>query len=145
MKTAEENRRDWLEKLITESGSIASLNTRLDRDRTDATLSQIRNKSAHHKSGKPRNMGSDIAREIEEKLGLERGTLDYPPVRANDPRPGGLRVAEASPPHYGEPANWPFLTVSPDEWARIPRPKQEFLEEQIKALVPLIEANSKAA
>lgn len=40
---------------------------------------------------------------------------------------------------------WPFRTISPDEWTRIPKPKREFLEEQIKALVPLIEANSKAA
>ena len=65
--------------LIDEFGSLADLNDRLERPRTDATLSQIKNMSPHHKTGKPRSMGDDLAREIELKLGKPEGWMDTPP------------------------------------------------------------------
>lgn len=68
--------------LIDKYGGLAELNDRLERSRTDATLSQIKNQSPHHKTGKPRGMGDDIARDIEEKLGLEEGWMDTPPTLA---------------------------------------------------------------
>lgn len=79
MKTIEEIRREWLTLLIEQHKSIANLNAALGRARTDATLSQIKNQAVDSKSGNPRNMGSPIAREIEEKLGLEVGALDHEP------------------------------------------------------------------
>jgi hypothetical protein len=78
VQTIEEIRRAWLLKLIEQHGTTASLNARLGRARNDATLAQIKNK-APNKSGLPRSMGSELAREIEDKLGLERGTLDHSP------------------------------------------------------------------
>jgi phage repressor protein C with HTH and peptisase S24 domain len=78
MKTAEEHRHDWLLMLIEKYGSTAELNAELGRDRTDATLSQIKNKARNSRSGSPRNMGGDLAREIEERLGYERGLFDSP-------------------------------------------------------------------
>lgn len=77
--------------LLDEYGGLAELNDRLERTRTDATLSQIKNQSPHHKTGKPRVMGDEIARGIEEKLGLPEGWMDTPPSYAElhgtaDPR-----------------------------------------------------------
>lgn len=79
MKTIEETRRDWLLFLIAKHGTIAALNDALGRPSTDATLSQIKNMAPNTRTGAPKNMGSNLAREIEEKLGMPRGTLDHPP------------------------------------------------------------------
>src|SRR5689334_3650241 len=79
MQTVEEIRLEWLNILIERHGTIASLNAALGRTRTDATLSQLKNQAPDSKSGTPKNMGSPLAREIEDRLGLERGTLDNPP------------------------------------------------------------------
>lgn len=68
--------------LIDELGSLAALNDKLERPRTDATLSQIKNQSPHHKTGKPRSMGEDLAREIEMKLSKPEGWMDTPPSLA---------------------------------------------------------------
>ena len=68
--------------------SLAQLNEALGLDRTDATLSQIRTQAPHSKTGKPRVMGDELARKIEEKLGLEVGWMDTPPTYAElDPDP----------------------------------------------------------
>lgn len=91
MKTIEEIRHAWLSKLIEKHGSIAALNEALGRARTDATLTQIRNMAPNTRSGKVRNMGSELAREIEEKLGMERGTLD------NQPRESAEEIASSFP------------------------------------------------
>lgn len=91
MQTVEEIRLEWLKLLIARHGTIAALNAALGRARTDATLSQLKNQATDIKSGNPRNMGSTLAREIEDKLGLERGTLDNPPpssTKASESIPG---------------------------------------------------------
>lgn len=79
VQTIDQTRRQRLEFLISKYGSIAALNVAMEMDRTDATFSQIRNQSLHSKSGKPRVMGDDLARKIEDTLGLERGWMDTPP------------------------------------------------------------------
>lgn len=83
-QTIEEIRREWVTLLIERFGSISALNKTLGRATTDATLSQIKNMALDSKSGNPKNMGSTLAREIEEKLGLQRGTLDHPPPEISD-------------------------------------------------------------
>ena len=82
VQTIAETRRQRLQMLIDEFGSLAALNDRLERARTDATLSQIKNQSPHHKTGKPRSMGDDLAREIETRLGKPEGWMDTPPTLA---------------------------------------------------------------
>jgi hypothetical protein len=148
MKTVEENRRDWIDELVQRFGSIANLNAKLDRDRTDATLSQIKNQSPHHKTCKPRTMGSEIARDIEVKLNLERGALDYPPNGATQTPAQPLRIAyavnEASPPDYPS-APWPFKTVTPREWASILPDVQAVIEQQVKAMAANMAENDRAA
>lgn len=79
VQTISETRRQRLLMLLNEHGSIAALNDKLGLDRTDATLSQIKNQSPHHKTGKPRSMGDEMARKIEAALSLDEGWMDTPP------------------------------------------------------------------
>lgn len=83
MQTIAETRRQRLQMLLAKhNNSLAELNEALGLDRTDSTLSQIRNQSAHSRTGKPRSMGDDLARKIEKSLGLEEGWMDTPPTYA---------------------------------------------------------------
>jgi hypothetical protein len=139
MKTVSDNRRDWLEFLIQEHGSISALNIALGRVKTDATLSQIRSKSAHSRTGAPRAMGEKIARDFEQKLGLAHGSLDGPaPGTAKEVGQAveGLQVYASNNIATYRPNRWPFLTVKPEDWDRIPFATRQMIELQIKALTP---------
>lgn len=76
VQTIDEIRRERLEMLINAYGSIAALNEALGLTRTDSSLSQIRSKARHSKSGKPRAMGDPMARRLEEATGKPRGWMD---------------------------------------------------------------------
>lgn len=103
MQTISETRLARLAMLVKSHGdSLAQLNEALGLSRTDATLSQIRTQAPHSKTGKPRVMGDELARKIEEKLALEHGWMDTPPTYAelhgeNDPRKKMLELMEALP------------------------------------------------
>lgn len=58
--------------------TLAALNRLLDRDVRDSTLSQIVNRAPQSESGTPRQMGSRLARDIEQRLGLPVGWMDQP-------------------------------------------------------------------
>jgi hypothetical protein len=85
--------------LIERYETIAALNMALGVEKTDATLSQIRTQAPHSKTGKPRAMGDDKAREIEQKLGLPIGWMDTPPsyteAHPNDRIAHALKVMES--------------------------------------------------
>ena len=104
MQTISETRLTRLAMLVKKhGGSLAALNEAIGLDRTDATLSQIRTKAPHSKTGKPRVMGDDLARKIEEKLSLGLGWMDTPPSYAElhgeeDPRTKVFQLLEAMPP-----------------------------------------------
>lgn len=89
--------------LIERYETIAALNVALGVEKTDATLSQIRTQAPHSKTGKPRAMGDDKAREIEEKLGLPAGWMDTPPgyieLHPNDRIAHAMRVMEGMTPY----------------------------------------------
>jgi hypothetical protein len=103
MQTVAETRRQRLAMLVKRHGdSLAKLNQVLGLDRTDATLSQIRTQAPHSKTGKPRSMGDDLARRIEEKLALAAGWMDTPPPYAEleggtDQLSKALQLMEALP------------------------------------------------
>lgn len=81
MQPVTETRLVRLQMLVKKhNGSLADLNEAIGLTRTDATLSQIRTRAPHSKTGKPRVMGDDLARKIEEKLGLPVGWMDTPPT-----------------------------------------------------------------
>lgn len=75
-KPVSDIRRENLNYLIEQYGSIANLNVTLGRKRKDGTLSQIRNSAINSLTQKPRSMGSFLAREIEKKLNLAHGWMD---------------------------------------------------------------------
>lgn len=89
--------------LIERHGSIAALNLALGMEKTDATLSQIRTQAPHSKTGKPRAMGDEKARDIENKLGLERGWMDtsptYTELHPDDRISHAMRVMESMTPY----------------------------------------------
>ena len=70
-----EIRKNNLAILVKRHGSEAALNTALGRRRTDCVFNQIKN-GVLMTTGKPRALGSRLARDIEEKLGLEQGWMD---------------------------------------------------------------------
>jgi hypothetical protein len=99
MQTIDETRRQRLKMLIDKHGSIAALNELLGLSRTDATLSQIKNRSVHSKTGTPRAMGDPMARKIEAALNLPDGWMDTPPTYTEmhgleDPRATVLQAME---------------------------------------------------
>jgi hypothetical protein len=94
MQTVAETRRQRLAMLVARFGdSLAQLNEALGLDRTDATLSQIRTQAKHSKTGKPRAMGDDLARKIEERLELPEGWMDTPPDLTYKPNDERIRRA----------------------------------------------------
>lgn len=96
MRTIEEIRRLRLIELRDKYKGIAELNEARGKSRIDSTLTQIVNGSVGSKTGKPKTMGSDLARSIEQDLKLERGWMD------NDPD----LVASAA-----KPGKWPFYEI----------------------------------
>lgn len=101
MLTSTEIRRERLQRLIDAHGSIAALNVALGWARTDPKLAQIRNANPRPGRDKPYQMGDAMAREIEEKLGLERGLMDtpitYAELHPDDRIAHAMRVMEAMP------------------------------------------------
>jgi hypothetical protein len=104
METAEETRRNRLRMLVKKFGSMADLCQALGYARNEtATLTRILNANVRHeRGGKPYNMGSPMAREIEEKLALAKGWMDTPPTYAEllderDPRAKAMAVFESLP------------------------------------------------
>lgn len=81
MKPVEETRRDRLQMLVQRYGGMANLCEKLGSARNEtATLTRILNGNVRHeRGGTPYNMGSPMARSIEEKLNLEHGWMDTPP------------------------------------------------------------------
>jgi hypothetical protein len=83
MQTVYETRRQRLEMLIKQHGSIADLNERLGWARTDSRISRVKNANARTgRDGKVFQMGDAMAREVESTLKLEEGWMDTPPTLA---------------------------------------------------------------
>lgn len=82
MQTSSEIRRSRLNQLVEKYGSIADLNQAIGWARTDPKLSQIKNNNKRPGRDASYQMGDAMAREIEERLGLERGWLDNPASEA---------------------------------------------------------------
>jgi hypothetical protein len=85
MKTVEEVRRERLSILKNEAGSLVALNDKLGLNARDSTLSQILNGAKNSKTGKPKEMGSKLARDLERATGKEVGWMDTDPALLNHP------------------------------------------------------------
>jgi hypothetical protein len=84
MNPVEETRRIRLKMLVKKHESMANLCQLLGYARNEtATLTRIMNANVRHeREGKVYNMGSPMARQIEEILGYETGWMDTPPTYA---------------------------------------------------------------
>lgn len=99
MKTVSEIRLENLDLLITELGTQEKV---AEAGGTSSVyLSQIKNRTPDKKTGKPRQMGDDMARKLEEGCLKERGWMDN--IRPNSeayapaPKVVALVAAEAEP------------------------------------------------
>ncbi|WP_294261548.1 hypothetical protein [uncultured Comamonas sp.] len=99
MKTCSEIRHENLLKVIEEAGSLQVVADRLDK--SHAQISQLKTQAKHSGTGKPRVIGDDMARLIEEKFQLEIGWMDNPHGPQED-RPIPLQPS----------SSWPFK-ISP--------------------------------
>ncbi|WP_157826901.1 hypothetical protein [Macromonas nakdongensis] len=88
---------------------MSDLNEALGWARADPKLTQIKNNNKRPGRDATYQMGDAMAREIEEKLGLERGWMDNPPTYAEihgeeDPRTKVLLLMEHLPPDQWQTA-----------------------------------------
>lgn len=111
MDTVEETRRARLKMLVKAHDSMADLCQKLGYARNEtATLTRILNGNVRHeRGGVPYNMGSPMARQIEQKLSLAVGWMDTPPTYVEllgeeDPRAKVMLLMEALPPDQ-----WPTV------------------------------------
>lgn len=85
MKTSSEIRHENLIKIIEGVGSLQTVADRLEK--SHAQISQLKTQAKHSTTGKPRVIGDDMARLIEERFNLEVGWMDnvHSPVQAQAP------------------------------------------------------------
>lgn len=88
--------------LIRQYGTVAELNERIGLERNAPQLARIKNANSRPERGTTYTMGDPMARDIEEKLGLERGWMDTPPTYVelhgeDDPKARVLLLMEQIP------------------------------------------------
>lgn len=130
MKTSAEIRLDNLREVIKQAGSLQAVADKLEK--SHAQISQINTQAKHSTSGKPRTMGDEMARLIEDRFGLEIGWMDnvHPGESAKNDSYSTestatvANAAEASRPYTVTPGAvvdlvkapfWPF-SVSPERF-----------------------------
>lgn len=91
MKTAEELRRENLELLVEQFGSLRALADAIETN--PAYLSQVRNALPESSTGKPKEIGAALARRLENAAGKERGWMDHE-------HPQAAYVAAEAPAEY---------------------------------------------
>ena len=131
MQNIEDVRLDRLRLLVKEHGSQTALAQHLDK--SPAQVSQWINRSKDSKTGKPRTMDSNTARAIEAKCKKPAGWMDTP-----------LQSIAAYPVHTAQPLSvqepvkvpsWPFLTITPDEFAWLTESDKAQIEALVKTLI----------
>ena len=74
MRTIEEIRHGRLLELIDECGSVQTVAEKMTRSHSQ--ISQLKTLSKHGSTGKARSIGSDLAREFEQRFSKPRGWMD---------------------------------------------------------------------
>ena len=124
MRTVEEIRRANLQVLVDQHAGMANLCEKLGYARNEtATLTRILNANVRHdRGGKPYNMGSPMAREMEDKLQLELGWMDNVHNREQEPA-------------QSAPVDWPFTiararldALTREDWIRLNATVQAVVE-----------------
>ena len=103
MKTIGTIRRENLERVIKKLKKLEAVAEAAGT--TSVYLSQIRNQTADKKSGRPREMGSAMARRIEEAVAVDRGWMDV------DHGSESAATALADPPQVRKAQHFASVTV----------------------------------
>jgi hypothetical protein len=90
--------------LIKQAGTIQGFASSIGRSHSQ--VSQLKNRHKHSKSGQPRVVGGDMARYIEQQLGLETGWMDVPHPAAAAPTPPPADFADR---HEVSESDWALL------------------------------------
>lgn len=114
MQLVEESRRQRLAQLIEEHKTQTALAEATGK--APAQLSQWLNASPDSKTGKPRVMSSQAARDIEEKTGKPTGWMDQAGVPPSGPWDGNVSEAPGVMPARKYPV---ISSVQAGEWAEI--------------------------
>lgn len=114
MKTVEEIRRARLKELVQHVGGLASLNRLTGKQDRDSTYSQLVNASVGSKTQKPKEMGSALARAIEEHLNLPRGWMDNEDSASTA---------------------WPFPSINRSSWDALSDAQRKAIEEWVRSQV----------
>jgi len=93
MPTVTDIRHVNLLALIDHFGSIQALANVLDRSHSQ--ISQLKTRSAHSTSSKPRAIGDDLARWIELRCNLPRGWMDMPHDGRPVPSAAAMEIANS--------------------------------------------------
>ena len=152
MKPIGEIRQLRLKQFLEQTGlSFAEINTRLGRNRRDATLNQVAQAAKNTSTGKPRRMGDAQARLLESTFHLPEGWFDSDPSTKADLiafKPDGTVylidvdhmvrpavVAEETKREYQVKHGWPFATVTRDEVLALDPDQKAKLELLMKAFI----------
>lgn len=77
VKTIEQIRRENFAALVSEAGGVTRFAEKMDKSQSQ--FSQIIHGSPDSKTGKPKEIGSKLARAIESKFGKDIGWMDHEP------------------------------------------------------------------
>jgi len=114
MKSVAEIRLINLEILLKEAGTADALAERCGL--SPVYISQIRSRAIDRKTGKPRNLGAQAARKLEEGMERPSGWMDRDSGAASDNAP------------------WPFKALSPERYALLPERVQGLIEGRALAI-----------
>jgi len=111
MRTIDEIRH---ENFLVELGKFKTIQAFADQvDRAHSQISQLKHRHGRGKGGTPRRIDDKLARQLEEKLGLERGHMDNV--------------------HTGN--EWPFPLVDRARWDRLTPDDQLHVQRSINMLI----------
>lgn len=141
MKVVAHIRRERLAQLKAELRlSYADMNELLGRSRRDATLSQIGNAAPNSRTGRPRQLGDDQARELERVFNKPMGWFDTDPAFDSDPNAQASQLTHAAEPvtRYN---SWPFARISKSAIERLTPDQMLRLEDVILGALLLLNSS----
>jgi hypothetical protein len=120
VKTIEQIRRENFASLVAEAGGVTRFAEKMEKSQSQ--FSQIMHGSPDSKTGKPKEIGSKLAREIESRFGKDVGWMDHEPedheVQAFKKLPPEVRAWIIKNAHIPQPqANQP-KRFSPEQRQR---------------------------